>query len=95
MSVDIKTIEYAAELSRLELSAEEKEAYAHQLSDILDYVEKINSLDTSSVEPTDHVLDNFNVLRKDEVKEGFSYDELAANAPRFEDGHFIVPKIIG
>jgi aspartyl-tRNA(Asn)/glutamyl-tRNA(Gln) amidotransferase subunit C len=94
MSIDISTVERTAELSKLYLSEDEKKEFAGQLSDILEYVEKINTLDTSGVQPTDHIIPNVNVFREDEVGQSLTHDELKLNAPAFDRGHFVVPKII-
>ena len=94
MKIDRERILRVAELARLELTEEEKAEFADQLSDIISYVEKINELDTESVEPTDHIVELANVLREDEVRESIDRSELEKIAPRFEDGHFVVPRII-
>jgi aspartyl-tRNA(Asn)/glutamyl-tRNA(Gln) amidotransferase subunit C len=94
MKIDRERILRVAELARLELTEEEKTEFANQLSDIISYVEKINELDTESVEPTDHIVELTNVLREDEVRESIDRSELVKIAPRFEEGHFVVPRII-
>jgi aspartyl-tRNA(Asn)/glutamyl-tRNA(Gln) amidotransferase subunit C len=83
-----------AKLARLDLSDSEKEQYSRQLSGIIDYVEKINELDTSSVEAADHIAELSNVFRKDSVKESIGREQLQKIAPDFKDGCFVVPKII-
>jgi aspartyl-tRNA(Asn)/glutamyl-tRNA(Gln) amidotransferase subunit C len=57
-------------------------------------MDQLNELDTSAVEPTSHVLPLKNVLREDEVGHSLSLDEVLANAPEHDKGHFVVPKII-
>jgi aspartyl-tRNA(Asn)/glutamyl-tRNA(Gln) amidotransferase subunit C len=83
-----------AVLSRLEFSDEQAEAYAGQLSRILDFVEKLNELDTSGVEPTSHALQLTNVLREDAVRPSLPREAALANAPEQEAGCFRVPPII-
>jgi aspartyl-tRNA(Asn)/glutamyl-tRNA(Gln) amidotransferase subunit C len=87
-------IEKVARLARLELSEEEKVTFGNQLEQILAYMEQLNGLDTTGVEPTSHAIPIYNVFRKDEVKASFSQEEVLAIAPDQEDGHLKVPKII-
>lgn len=94
MSVTIKDVEHIAKLARLEFSEKEKEMLTHQLNTILAYVEQLNKLDTSNVEPLSHVINLENVLRKDEVKEGLSTEEVLKNAPSRTEQFFKVPKVI-
>jgi aspartyl-tRNA(Asn)/glutamyl-tRNA(Gln) amidotransferase subunit C len=87
-------IEKVARLARLELSAEEKATFGNQLEQILNYMEQLNQLDTTGVEPTSHAIPLFNVFKEDEVRSSFPQEEVLAIAPDEEDGHFKVPKII-
>ncbi len=94
MKIDENDIIKVARLARLELSAEEKDEFSKQLSGIIEYVEKINQLDTSAVEAADHIVEVSNVFRKDTVKKSFERHELEMNAPDFKEGYIVVPKII-
>jgi aspartyl-tRNA(Asn)/glutamyl-tRNA(Gln) amidotransferase subunit C len=94
MSLDKNTIEKTMQLAHLELSADEKSEFTQQLSDILSYVAKINELDTSAVEPTDHIADLKNVFRNDTVIESIDTSEIEKIAPEFTNGHIVVPQII-
>jgi aspartyl-tRNA(Asn)/glutamyl-tRNA(Gln) amidotransferase subunit C len=87
-------IEKVARLARLELSEEEKLTFGNQLEQILTYMEQLNRLDTSGVEPTSHAIPIYNVFREDEVKPSLPQEEVLAIAPDEEDGHFKVPRII-
>ena len=87
-------IEKVARLARLELSEEEKETFGNQMEQILTYMEQLNRLDTSGVEPTSHAIPIDNVFRDDEVKPSFPHGEVLAIAPDEEEGHFKVPRII-
>lgn len=87
-------VEHIAHLARLRLSEEEKEKFGAQLSSILTYVEKLNELDTSGVEPTSHVLAMGNVMREDALKPSLPTDEALLNAPDRADDFYRVPKII-
>ncbi|MGF7185555.1 aspartyl-tRNA(Asn)/glutamyl-tRNA(Gln) amidotransferase subunit C [Desulfitispora alkaliphila] len=93
MGISKKDVEHVAILSRLELTETELEKYTTQLNDILGYVQKLEELDTSNVEPTAHVLPLKNVLRDDVVKDSLDQDEAFRNAPDSENGFFKVPKI--
>jgi len=95
MSVTIKDVERIAALARLEFSQEEKEKFTRQFNDILAYMEKLNQLDTSNVEPLSHVIELKNVFREDEVKPGLTQEQALQNAPAKNDKFFKVPKVIG
>lgn len=87
-------IEKVARLARVELSEEEKVTFGNQLEQILTYMEQLNRLDTSGVEPTSHAIPIYNVFREDEVKPSLPQEEVLAIAPDEQDGHFKVPRII-
>ena len=87
-------IEKVARLARLELSEGEKETFGNQLEQILTYMEQLNRLDTTGVEPTSHAIPIYNVFREDEVRPSIPQEEVLAIAPDEEDGHFKVPRII-
>ena len=89
-----KQVEYVADLSRIELTEEEKEKFAGQLGKIVEYVEQLNELDVSRVEPMSHAVELQNVQREDAVKPSLTPDEALANAPDRKDGFFRVPKVI-
>jgi aspartyl-tRNA(Asn)/glutamyl-tRNA(Gln) amidotransferase subunit C len=94
MKVDIAEVEHVALLARLQLSAAEKEVFTGQLNAILEYVEKLNELDTTGVEATYHVVPNQNVMRQDEVTSSLSPEVSLENAPDQAQGCLRVPKII-
>jgi len=87
-----ETIEYVSILAKLELSGEEKEAARKDMGRMLDYIDKLNELDTSGVEPMSHVLPVQNVLREDVVTNGDGSSDTLQNAPEQKEGMFIVPK---
>jgi aspartyl-tRNA(Asn)/glutamyl-tRNA(Gln) amidotransferase subunit C len=82
------------QFSRLALSQQELHAFTTQLSAILDYVTKLNQLDTSNVEPLAHCLPVHNVFREDEIKPSLGTAKVLANAPQHDDAFFLVPKIL-
>ncbi|MBP1774514.1 MAG: gatC [candidate division NC10 bacterium] len=87
-------VEHVARLARLALSEEEKERMTSQLDAILGYVDKLNALDTSGVEPTATVIPMVSVMREDVVRPSLSREDALANAPDREDVFFRVPRII-
>lgn len=92
--INKEDIEYVAKLSRLKLKEDEIQKFTHQLNTILDYIKKLNKLDTSKTEPTSHVVPLENVRRKDLKKPSFPAEEVLKNAPDKERGYFKVPPII-
>lgn len=91
--ITIKDVEHVAKLARLELSEEEKEVFTHQLHDVLEHVERMNAVDTTGVEPMNHAIEFYNVMREDNKIYENTREELMANAPDIEGEFFKVPKI--
>ncbi|MCG3419811.1 Asp-tRNA(Asn)/Glu-tRNA(Gln) amidotransferase subunit GatC [Oceanobacillus jordanicus] len=87
-------VKHVAHLARLAVTDEEVDKFTEQLSSIITYAEQLNELDTDGVEPTTHVLDLKNVLRKDEPKDWITQEEALKNAPDKKDGHYRVPSIL-
>jgi len=94
MKIDKKTIEYIANLSRIELSDQEKEVFIHQLSDILSYIEKLNELNTEDIKPMAHSINTTNVFREDKLEPPISREDALNNAPSSTGVFFKVPKVI-
>ncbi|UCG58370.1 MAG: Asp-tRNA(Asn)/Glu-tRNA(Gln) amidotransferase subunit GatC [Phycisphaerales bacterium] len=92
--IDREQVTKVAKLSRLELSEAEVAEFTGQLSAILDYVEKMNELDTTDIEPLAHCLPLSNVFREDSVKESLGTEKALANAPQRDGPFFKVPKIL-
>lgn len=88
------TIEYVGILAKLELSEEEKEQAKTDMGRMLDYIDKLNELDTSSVEPMSHVFPVHNVFREDVVANGDDRENMLKNAPAEKDGSYKVPKTV-
>jgi aspartyl-tRNA(Asn)/glutamyl-tRNA(Gln) amidotransferase subunit C len=95
MAVTIKDVEHIAKLAKLEFTEAEKEKFTHQLNQILEYVEQMNKLDTSNVEPLSHVIELKNIFRADEVGQSVDTEEALKNAPAKTEKFFKVPKVIG
>ncbi|MFH1620375.1 MAG: Asp-tRNA(Asn)/Glu-tRNA(Gln) amidotransferase subunit GatC [bacterium] len=89
-----KDVEHMAALARLELSPEEKQLYCGQLGGILDWMEKLNSLDISGVESTSHVSDADNVMRDDIPVQSGMAGALLSNAPEKAHDFVKVRKVI-
>lgn len=87
-----ETIEYVGILAKLELSVEEREQAKRDMESMLDYIDKLNELDTDGVEPMSHVFPVHNVFREDIVTNGDDREQMLANAPKKKDGAYMVPK---
>lgn len=87
-------VEHIARLARLSLSEQEKKTFSDQLGSILGYVQKLNELDTTGVEPTSHVLDIRNIMREDTPAPSLPADSALLNAPDRSGNFYRVPKII-
>ena len=94
MALTLQEVEHIADLARLQLSDEEKERYRQQLSSILDYAARLQSIDTSGIPPTSSVLPARSALRPDQPRPGLSRDELLRNTPWIEKGKFRVPLVL-
>jgi aspartyl-tRNA(Asn)/glutamyl-tRNA(Gln) amidotransferase subunit C len=94
MKITADEVERVAMLARLRLTAEETTQLTRQLDDILEYMEKLNELDTTRIEPFTHNLDAANALREDAVTNRPDPDTLLANAPDRDGTFFKVPKIL-
>lgn len=87
-------VQYVAHLARLQLTPEEESKLGRQLDQILHYIEKLNEVDVSGVEPTAHAFPLVNVTRPDETRPSLPHDAAMKNAPARANGLFMVPKIV-
>ena len=94
MKITTEMVDYISELSRLKLPQEEKERMTVELERIIAYMDTLNALDTSGVEPMSHVFPVKNVLREDEEAPSFDRSELLKNAPASDGEAFLVPKTV-
>jgi aspartyl-tRNA(Asn)/glutamyl-tRNA(Gln) amidotransferase subunit C len=94
MEVDDALVDKLAHLSRLHFDPNAKESIKNDLEKMIRFVEKLNELDTTGVEPLLHISGNVNVLRKDEVKDSVNREAGLKNAPIHDDYFFKVPKVI-
>jgi aspartyl-tRNA(Asn)/glutamyl-tRNA(Gln) amidotransferase subunit C len=95
MPVSVIDVEYVAALAKLSFTDEEKGKLAAELNEILKYMDQLNALDTSGVEPLAHVIELSNVFRADELRPGLSREDALRNAPAGTPEFFKVPKVIG
>ena len=94
MKLTREEVQRVAMLARLRLTPEDEKRLTEQLDNILQYVGKLNQLDTSGIEPFTHALDTTNPMREDAITNEPNADALLANAPDQENHFFQVPKII-
>lgn len=94
MTVDASTVRHIARLARIAVSDAEVEALAPELNNILGWVEQLQEVDVSGVEPMTAVIPNALRLRDDKVTDGGIREDVLANAPVAEHGFFAVPKVI-
>jgi aspartyl-tRNA(Asn)/glutamyl-tRNA(Gln) amidotransferase subunit C len=94
-SISIDDVKRLAQLSALSVSDTEAESLRRQIGDILGYVEQLNEVDTTGLQPTYQVSEVENVTRKDEIKDyGVSREALLQNAPETENGQIKVKKVL-
>lgn len=94
MQVNDDLINNLSKLARLEFNAGEKEEIKNDLQKMIAFIDKLNELDTTGVEPLLHMSDNINLLREDEVKGSISREDALKNAPVHDEQFFKVPKVI-
>lgn len=94
MKVDKPLVEKLAELAKLEFDEKAKEEIITDLNNILTFVEQLNEVDTTNVEPLTYITDEVNVLRTDEVKQEITKEEALKNAPLKDSDYIKVPKVI-
>lgn len=94
MSVDKKTVSKVARLARIAVPEERLEPMAKELNGILAWIEQLNEVDVNGVEPMTTPVAMQLPLREDVVTDGGIRDQVLANAPKSEDGFFVVPKVV-
>lgn len=87
-------IDYVGILAKLELSLEEREEAKKDMGRMLDYIDKLNELDTEGIEPMSHVFSMNNVFREDIVTNGDDRENILKNAPEKKEGAFKVPRTV-
>ncbi|MGL4599805.1 MAG: Asp-tRNA(Asn)/Glu-tRNA(Gln) amidotransferase subunit GatC [Bacteroidia bacterium] len=94
MSIDTQTVDQVAHLARLEFDETNKARIINDMNRMLSFVEQLNQLDTSTVEPLIYMSDETNVLRKDEAQAGLPLADVLKNAPKKDSDYFKVPKVV-
>lgn len=94
MKISSGEVEYVANLARLEVTDMEKEKFTAQLNDILLYIDKLNELDTTGVEPMSHAIAITNAFREDKILSSIGTEQSLGNAPDTRGEFFRVPKVI-
>ena len=94
MSVDQQTVKRVARLARLKVKDEDVPKLERELNAILGFIEQLNEVDVSGVEPLTSVVTMKMKMRKDEVTDGYCADAILKNAPKVDDHYFVVPKIV-
>jgi aspartyl-tRNA(Asn)/glutamyl-tRNA(Gln) amidotransferase subunit C len=94
MKIDSKTVDKLADLAKLEFDDASKEEIIKDLNRIVSFVEKLNEMDTSNVEPLVYLTEDTNVMRADEVKQEISQQDALKNAPKRDSDYIKVPKVI-
>jgi len=92
--IDKESVKHVEDLAELSLTESEREELTEDLADIIDYVNKLQELDTEDVEPLRHILEVENVLREDEEKDKLPREEVFKNAPATKGNFFQVPPVI-
>ena len=94
MKIDTETVDKIAHLARLEFENEAKEQIIKDMNNMLAFVDKLNEIDTSTIEPLIYMSDEVNVLREDDVVQEITQAEALKNAPKHDSDYFKVPKMI-
>ena len=94
MAIDVATVAKVASLSRLREPEARLEALAGELNGILGWIEQLNEVDVTGVEPMTTAVEQPTPLRDDVVSDGNKVADIVANAPKSVDGFFIVPKVV-
>jgi aspartyl-tRNA(Asn)/glutamyl-tRNA(Gln) amidotransferase subunit C len=94
MTIDEQTVDKIAHLARLQLAADEKKGMIKDMNKILGFMDKLNEVDTTGVEPLVYMTAEPNVLREDIVKQEITTEEALQNAPDHDESYFLVEKVI-
>jgi len=94
MNIDATTLQRIAHLARLDFEGKDAADMISSMTEILDWVEKLNELDTDGVEPLTNMSQELNVLRQDQVVPPLSHQDGLKNAPQKDSNYFRVPKVL-
>ena len=94
MTIDLKTVKHISKLSRISVNDEKAKKLENDLNSIFKFIEKLNELDTSNIEPLTSIAETTLKLRKDEIKSKNIRDEILKNSPNENKDFFVVPKVV-
>ena len=94
MPIDNATVAAIARLARIDVPEDDRAQLARELSNILTWVERLGEVDTEGVAPMTSVVEVALPRRADAVTDGAAADDVLANAPKRDDGFFVVPKVV-
>ncbi|HAL82678.1 MAG TPA: Asp-tRNA(Asn)/Glu-tRNA(Gln) amidotransferase GatCAB subunit C [Mucilaginibacter sp.] len=94
MTIDEETVDKIAHLARLELTGTEKQDMIKDMNKILGFMDKLNEVNTTGIEPLVYMTNGVNAFREDVVKQEITHEEALLNAPKHDDNYFLVPKVI-
>ena len=94
MSIDKDTVKHISKLARISLEDKKIESLPKDLTSIMEFIEKLNKLNTEKIVPLTSIIDASLKSRKDEVKDGKIRDQVLKNSPEKNDEFFVVPKVI-
>lgn len=94
MNIDKETVEKVAHLARLELAEDEKETMIADMNKILGFMDKLNEINTSGIEPLVYMTNEINTVREDVIKQEITHEEALLNAPKHDNDYFLVAKVI-
>jgi aspartyl-tRNA(Asn)/glutamyl-tRNA(Gln) amidotransferase subunit C len=89
MGLTSDQIKKVSKLANIPVTVEEEEKYASQLSSVLDYIDQLNSVETSDIEPTYNVTENTNITRRDTESKSLTQEEALGNGPQVKNGLFV------
>ena len=94
MTIDLKTVKHISKLSRISINEEKDKKLEKDLNSIFEFIEKLNELDTTKIEPLTSIADTVLQLRKDEIKSSNIRDQILKNSPEKNKDFFVVPKVV-
>tara|TARA_B100001250_G_scaffold378721_1_gene368783 strand:- start:35 stop:322 length:288 start_codon:yes stop_codon:yes gene_type:complete len=94
MTIDLKTVKHISKLSRISINEEKAKKLEKDLNSIFEFIEKLNELDTTKIEPLTSIADTVLQLRKDEIKSSNIRDQILKNSPDENKDFFVVPKVV-
>ena len=94
MTIDLKTVKHISKLSRISINEEKAKKLEKDLNSIFKFIEKLNELDTTKIDPLTSISDTVLQLRKDEIKSSNIRDQILKNSPEDNKDFFVVPKVV-